>query len=104
MQARQQAISAKHDSQYVSKYRRTMVEIANEKMNGNKTLCEAHEVHALIDTDAFVPHMPMVNTVTAAELQTKCCDLANWMINATRTPPAGGAMVKYKKRERGLRR
>ena len=87
MQARQQAISAKRDYDNIKRFRRTMVQIANEKMNGNKTLCDAHELHALINTSAFVPHMPMVNTVTAAEL------------NATRTPPAGGAKAKYKKRE-----
>ena len=76
-----------------------MVQIANGKMSGNKTLCDAHSVHDLISTDASVPHMPMVNTVTAAELHTKCCDLTTWMNSAARTPPAGGAKSKYNKRE-----
>ena len=95
MQAWQQAISATQDYDNIKKFRRTMVQIANEKMNGNTSLCDAHEVQALINTDASAPHMPMVNTVTAAQLHSTCCDLTTWMINATRTPPAGGAKAKY---------
>ena len=80
MQARQQAISAKRDFGHIKKYRRTMIQIANEKLNGNQTLCETHDVHSLTQTMP-VPSPPMHT------------------VNAVRTPPAGGAKAKYKKRE-----
>ena len=37
--------------------------------------------------------------VTAANLHTTFIDLTEWTIAAVRTPPAGGAKAKYKKRE-----
>ena len=37
--------------------------------------------------------------VSAGDLQTLFTDLADWTINAVRTPPAGGKAAKFKKRE-----
>ena len=95
MEARQKAWMAKHDVGQIKKYRRTMIHIANETLNGNQTLCEPHDVHSLLQTLPMPsPPMHTVNTVAAADLYTTCIDLADWTINAGRILPAGGSKVK----------
>ena len=60
MAARQQAISARRNSKHSKKYRRDVVQVANEQINGNKTLCDTQNVHSIFNDDV-VPHMPLVS-------------------------------------------
>ena len=87
---------AKRDFGQIEKYRRTMIQITNEKLNGNQTLCETHDVHSILQTLPMPsPPMHTANTVTAADLHTTIIDLGDWTTNAVRTPPAGGSKSKY---------
>ena len=100
MEARHKAAMATHDFKHIKKVRSRMVQVANEQLNGNQTLCNTHETAKVIaQTPMPRPPMHTVDSVSAGDLHVLFTPMVDWIINAVRTPPAGGAKAKYKKRE-----
>ena len=73
-----------------------MVQVPNEQLNGNTTLCDTHDVDTLTNKGVIVPHVPMVS---AGDLHALFKDMLDLTINAIRTPPVGGKAATYQKRE-----
>ena len=98
--ARQQAIPAQRDSDKIKQFRRAMVQVASEQINGNQILCTTHEI-ATMPTQTPMPSPPMhtFNTVSTGDAHKRFTELIDWTIRAVRTPPAGAAKAHYKKRE-----
>ena len=72
-----------------------MMQVANEQLNGNRTLCDTHEIATMLtQTPMPSPLMHMVDTVSAGDLHALVTTMIDRAINTVRPLPAGGSKTK----------